>query len=129
MPDTVIKGTTYCGYVFIIYFLVEMIVKVSGLGPRVYASDNFNLFDAAITVVGVVQMTLDLAAPDAGGASAAGPLSAFRALRILRLAQSWKGLDRIISVMLSSLLSVGWLIILLLLFLFIAGLLGMTVSY
>lgn len=60
-----------------------------------------------------------------------GALSVFRAvrlLRIFRLARSWKSLNRIVTILLDSLAAVFWLTALLFLYLFITGLLGMTVG-
>ena len=42
--------------VFTWAFVAEMIIKLIGLGFRVYARDNFNLFDAAIVVLAGVDM-------------------------------------------------------------------------
>ena len=55
-------------------------------------------------------------------------LRCFRLLRVFRLARSWTSLNRIIDVLISSMKSVSWLTLLLALFIFITGLLGMTVS-
>jgi len=126
MPDSVARGTDYCNYFFTMYFFVEMITKVTGLGPHLYVSDNFNIFDALVTIAGVVEMALALA-PNVESSSAMSVFRAFRLLRIFRLARSWKSLNRIINVLLVSLLSVSWLTVLLFLFIFIGGLLGMTV--
>lgn len=52
-------------------------------------------------------------------------LRAFRLMRVFRLARSWKELNRILSIMIRSLVSVSYLSLLLLLFLFIFALLGM----
>jgi len=38
------------------YFVLEMFVKVMGLGPQLYASDNYNIFDALVTVLGGVSL-------------------------------------------------------------------------
>lgn len=126
MPESVVKGTEYCNYTFTMYFFCEMVIKITGLGPHLYISDNFNIFDAIVTIVGVIEMGLDLA-PNMGSSSAMSVFRAFRLLRIFRLARSWKSLNRIIKVLLVSLLSVSWLTALMFLFLFIGGLLGMTV--
>ena len=127
MPESVTKGTDTANYLFTMYFFLEMVIKITGLGPQLYASDSFNLFDALVTIVGVLEMALTLA-PNVSSSSAMSVFRAFRLLRIFRLARSWKGLNRIIKVLMVSLLSVGWLTALLFLFMFIGGLLGMTVS-
>lgn len=52
-------------------------------------------------------------------------LRAFRLLRIFRLARTWKELNRIVTAMIKSVMSVSYLSLILLLFLFIFALLGM----
>jgi hypothetical protein len=127
MPESVSKGTDYCNYIFTVYFLIEMTVKVTGLGPHAYVSDNFNIFDAIVTTTGVIEMAIALAPNISSPGGALSVFRAFRLLRIFRLARSWKSLNRIIKVLIASLLSVSWLTALLFLYLFIGGLLGMTV--
>ena len=129
MPESVSKGTDYSNYVFTMYFLREMIVKVTGLGPHAYVSDNFNIFDAIVTTIGVMEFAITMAPNVTSPGGAMSVFRAFRLLRIFRLARSWKSLNRIIKVLIASLLSVSWLTVLLFLYLFIGGLLGMTVSH
>ena len=100
-------------------------MQVIGLGPHRYCTDNYNIFDAAVTILGVIEMALALSGAQGNGLSA---LRALRLLRLFRLAKSWKSLNRMIKVMLVSIKSVLWLTVLLLLFIFMAGLLGMIVS-
>ena len=60
-----------------------------------------------------------------------GSLNAFRMLslfRVLELVRAFKGLNMVMTGLLNSLSSVFWLIVLLCLYLFIMGLLGMIVS-
>ncbi len=127
MPDSWANGTQYCNFAFTVYFVLEMVIKLMGLGPRAYVSDNFNIFDAVVTLLGVLDMALTLA-PNVSSPASLTVFRAFRLLRVLRLARSWKGLNRIVKVLFSSLASVGWLTVLLFLFLFITGLLGMAVG-
>ena len=42
---------TYC-------FLAEMIIKLLGLGIKEYSKDGFNLFDAAIVILSMVEIAL-----------------------------------------------------------------------
>lgn len=100
-------------------------MQILGLGTQRYCSDNYNLFDAAVTILGVIEMSLALSGAQGSGLSA---LRALRLLRLFRLAKSWKSLNRMIKVMLTSIKSVAWLTVLLILFIFMAGLLGMIVS-
>ena len=127
MPDSVATATRNCNFAFTMYFAIEMIIKITGLGPHLYVSDSFNIFDALVTIVGVLDMALTLA-PNVESPGVLSVFRCFRLLRIFRLARSWKSLGRIIDVLLVSTKSVGWLTVLLALYVFIMGLLGMAVS-
>ena len=120
-------ATQDANFAFTMYFVVEMTVKLMGLGPHRYVSDNFNIFDGLVTILGVIDMALTLA-PNVTSPGAMSIFRAFRLMRVFRLARSWTSLNHIITVLLSSLASVGWLTALMFLYLFITGLLGMTVS-
>ena len=69
-------------------FVGEMLVKLGGLGVKNYARDTFNLFDALLVVLSLVEMVLELL----GKSGLGGALIAFRGIRLLRvfkLARSW----------------------------------------
>ena len=121
-PNKVNVTVVNLNYAFTMFFLFEMLVKVGGLGPQRYCSDNYNIFDAAVTILGVIEMGLALSGAQGNGLSA---LRALRLLRLFRLAKSWRSLNRMIKVMLTSIKSVAWLTLLLILFIFMTGLLGM----
>ena len=75
-------------------FFLEMILKIIGLGFKNYRKDGYNLFDAVIVVISLVDWTISILEVDAGGA-----LKAFRAMRLLRmmkLSKSWKALSDIL---------------------------------
>lgn len=82
MPKSVEQFTMYCNYAFTVFFGIEMLIKLVGMGPYIYVLDPFNDFDGAITVVGIIDMALTLA-PGVNGLG--GATSAFRALRLLRV--------------------------------------------
>ena len=69
-----------------------MLAKMIGLGLQNYARDKFNLFDCLIVIVSLVDFTLSITI-ESEGESDSGIMSAFRALRLLRvvkLARHWK---------------------------------------
>ena len=74
---------TYC-------FLAEMIIRLAGLGVKEYVRDKFNVFDASIVLVSMIEIGLE----ELGvGMANAGAFSAFRSIRLLRtfkLVRSWK---------------------------------------
>lgn len=73
-------------------FFLEMIVKLIGIGPKNYIKDTYNIFDALIVTISVVDIIVTNTLMAAGGNTSKGPISAFRAFRLLRifkLAKSW----------------------------------------
>ena len=101
-----------------------MIMKLIGLGWSNYKLDSYNLFDAVIVIISLVDWTLSrIPGLDAGSA-----LNAFRALRLLRmmkLSKSWHALAEILRKTAKSLKDIGNFSMLLLLFMYIFALLGM----
>ena len=100
-----------------------MILKLIGLGFKNYSQDNYNVFDAVIVAISLVDWTITRLDVDAGGA-----LKAFRAMRLLRmmkLSKSWKALSNILITTAKSLKDISQFTILLVLFMYIFALLGM----
>lgn len=52
MPPGLQQGVQYANFAFTVYFVLEMIIKITGLGPHLYVSDNFNIFDGIVTILG-----------------------------------------------------------------------------
>ena len=69
-------------------FVGEMVIKLFGLGFKEYAKDSFNLFDAVVVVLSLVEVTMEASGVEGGGAFSA--LRAVRLLRVFKLARSWK---------------------------------------
>lgn len=93
-------------------------------GPTRYFSDGMNCFDALVVAISVTEMVMDII-PSVSGLGPLSVLRAFRLLRIFRLARSWKELHMIIKAMFKSVASTAYLSLLMLLFMFIAALMGM----
>jgi hypothetical protein len=111
--------------VFTYIFLVEMIVKLIGLGFKDYAADGFNVFDSVIVVISVAELFLKHANV---GFSSNGAISVFRAVRLLRvfkLARSWTSFRDILEKMLVTAREIRTFAILLLIFILVFALLGM----
>jgi hypothetical protein len=77
-------------------FFAEMILKICGLGWKNYAKDKFNMFDAVVVTISLVDWTISssVADPESLG-SGADLLQALRSLRMLRaikLARTWRDL-------------------------------------
>eukprot|EP00347_Sterkiella_histriomuscorum_P021532 403333648 len=76
-------------------FAGEMVIKLIGLGPKGYAQDKFNIFDCLIVVFSIAEILLQFTELGKGFTSS-GAISAFRAIRLLRvfkLARSWKRME------------------------------------
>lgn len=65
-------------------FFGEMIVKIIGLGPKMYSKDKFNLFDGFITLLTIAENIIDLSSADSSITSG-GAISGFRAVRLFRI--------------------------------------------
>ena len=111
--------------VFTWAFIIEMVIKLIGLGFREYARDSFNLFDALIVVLSIVDIIVEATL---SGDSPTAALSAFRGVRLLRvfkLARSWTSFREILAKILVTIKDVSTFSVLLLMFMFIFSLLGM----
>ena len=67
-------------------------MKMFALGVNNYIHDNFNLFDAVVVSLSLIDWSLDLILTPAQKASVGSSMQALRALRLLRvvkLARSW----------------------------------------
>ena len=108
---------TYC-------FIFEMIVKLIGLGIKEYVKDQFNIFDAVIVVISVIDIVLTQIYKD----FESGAFTAFRGVRLLRvfkLARSWTSFRDLLSQIVVSLKEVFTFFLLLVIGMFIFTLLGM----
>jgi len=118
----------YCNVFFTWVFFVEMTMKMGGFGIKNYARDKFNLFDACVVVLSLVDWTISKSLSEQDIGAAGDALQAFRAMRLLRvikLARLWKELQLILTKTLKSLRDISSFSILLILFMYIYALLGM----
>ena len=106
-------------------FVVEMVIKLLGIGFKEYARDSFNLFEAFIVILSIIDMIISAIF---SGDSPTGALSAFRGVRLLRvfkLARSWTSFRMILAKILVTIKDVSTFSVLLLMFVLIFSLLGM----
>lgn len=108
-------------------FLLEMVLKICGLGLSQYFRDKFNTFDCFIVFSSVIDFFLSLVFASNGdsGGGAISALRAFRLLRVFKLAKSWKKLQQLLKTIAATLNDISIFSILLLLFMFTFSLLGM----
>ena len=117
-----------CDIVFVWIFTIEMLAKLLGLGLKNYLLDRFNIFDALIVVISLVDFVLTMSVEI--GESTNGLMSALRALRLLRvvkLARHWAAFQEILITMVKSMAHISNFTFLLLLVLYILALLGMEI--
>lgn len=62
-----------------------MIIKISAFGPKLYAKDRVNLFDAVIVIFTIGENLVTIALDDSSGVSTGGAISGLRAIRLFRI--------------------------------------------
>jgi glucose-6-phosphate-specific signal transduction histidine kinase len=112
---------TYFNYVFTAIFVFEALIKIIGLGLRSFIRDRFNIFDLIVVIISIVELTFSK-----GGSGGFSGLRAVRLFRIVRLARSFERLKLLIDSIAHTLTAIGNFIILLVLFIYVYALLGMT---
>ena len=105
-------------------FFLEMILKIIGLGFSNYRQDSYNVFDAVIVIISLVDWTLSRI-PNLNAGSALNAFRALRLLRMMKLSKSWKALAEILRKTAKSLKDISNFSLLLILFMYIFALLGM----
>lgn len=113
-----------CNYAFVVIFTFEMVVRLGGLGWRGYKADSFNLFDGTIVILSLVEILMSAATGSSGG-GIASTFRAFRLLRIFKMAKSWTALNNIIDSFGKALPKLGYVTVLMMLYMFIAAVAGM----
>ena len=78
-------------------FIVELILKVMGLGFKGYLADGYNKIDCILVLLSLIEMTLELYGKVQLTSGAFTVLRGFRLLRILKLARSWNALRDLLS--------------------------------
>lgn len=68
-----------------------MILKIVGLGFVNYRQDKYNVFDAVIVIISLVDWSISRI-PDLNAGSALNAFRAMRLLRMMKLSKSWKAL-------------------------------------
>jgi len=121
MSDSLAYHLNLGNAILTIIFALEMCLKIVGYLPRGYIKDPFNVFDGVIVLASLLEFIPNNSA--AGGGISA--LRTFRLLRVFKMVKSIKSLRRLMVTVLESLENVGYMILLLCLFIFITGIMGM----
>jgi hypothetical protein len=130
-PDSWQDGFNTLNLAFTAIFAVEMLLKLFGFGPRNYLRDYFNVFDACVVVISLIEVIITYTS-DSGGnkRSAASAFRAvrifriFRVLRVTRLLRSMRFMKVIMDVVKSTVEQFSYIAMLMFLFVFIFTLLG-----
>jgi len=99
-------------------------VKIYGMSPQLWCKDRFNIFDATVIVFSWLDIVLSLSLGTDGASITA--LRTFRTLRFFRLARSFRSLRKILDALFGSFGTMIDLAFLLLIFMFVMALLGMS---
>ncbi|KAK3774551.1 hypothetical protein RRG08_016923 [Elysia crispata] len=118
-PELLTMILEYSNIVFCVLFGAEMAFKIVSYGVFGYISNGFNVFDSFIVILSIVELAQ-------GGASGLSVLRTFRLLRILKLVRFMPALRRQLVVMLRTMDNVATFFALLVLFMFIFSILGMS---
>nr|KAG5712091.1 hypothetical protein BaRGS_020817 [Batillaria attramentaria] len=110
-------------FVFLGLFICEMLIKMYGLGIRLYFQSSFNIFDCFVIVGSIVEVIW--ATFKEGQSFGISVLRALRLLRIFKVTRYWSNLRNLVISLLSSMRSILSLLFLLFLFILIFALLGM----
>ena len=103
--------------VFTILFTFEVVLKLIGFGFRPFCRDNFNIFDALIVIMSLLELVLG----SGGGISALRAFRLFRVFKLFRVGDLRILIDSIIF----TVSTIGNYVVLLILFIYVYALLGM----
>ncbi|KPP67491.1 hypothetical protein Z043_113913, partial [Scleropages formosus] len=122
----------YAEFIFLGLFLLEMLLKMYGLGPRLYFHSSFNCFDCGLQTGGIsLQVIVGSIFEVMWGVFRPGMsfgisvLRALRLLRIFKITKYWASLRNLVVSLMNSMKSIISLLFLLFLFIVVFALLGM----
>uniref|UniRef100_A0A8W8KU20 Voltage-dependent calcium channel type A subunit alpha-1 n=1 Tax=Magallana gigas TaxID=29159 RepID=A0A8W8KU20_MAGGI len=113
----------YTEFVFLGLFIFEMLIKMYGLGVRIYFQSSFNIFDCGVIIVSIIEVIWSYYKD--GASFGISTLRALRLLRVFKVTRYWSSLRNLVVSLLSSMRSIVSLLFLLFLFILIFALLGM----
>jgi hypothetical protein len=116
-PEELTSFIEWTNGFFAYIFLIEVILRVVSVGPKAYFIQGFNVCDAAIVVMGCLEVFVT-----SGSLSS---LRSFRLLRMFKLARYLPTMQSQLTVMMKSLDSVMTFLLLLFLFIFMFAIMGM----
>jgi hypothetical protein len=106
-------------------FAGEMLLKLAGLGLKEYVRDKFNLFDAFIVIMSMIDNIMFYAVGSIASGGGVMILRSVRLLRVFKLARNWKSLRVLISKMMNTLPNLASFGLLLFVFIIVFVILGL----
>ena len=106
-------------------FVAELVIKLIGLGVKEYARDSFNLFDALVVVLSLVDIIVTAAIGDSGKTDVLSAFRGVRLLRVFKLARNWSSFRKILTKIIDTMKHTAIFSVLLIMFALIFSLLGM----
>ena len=125
--DAWLSFTHGLDYFFDAAFLLEMVLKLIGLGPRAYFKDRWNRLDAFLVIASISDQLMLLTSVFKNGALLERIFQFLRLLRLLRmlkLARYFQGLRSMLQKTAMSLVDIGPFAFLLFLFIYLFALIG-----
>lgn len=118
LESHVVSAFNTTNYIFTAIFTLEVIMKFVGLRPRIFMREKFNIFDLAIVIVSLVEISIS---------QGKGSLSSLRAFRLLRIFKIFRAenLRILIDSIAFTVTTIGNYFVLLILFIYVYALLGM----
>lgn len=123
LPGTILDILNIFNLFFTAIFTIEVLLKLVGLGVRVFVKEKFNQFDFLIVVISIVQLVVK--EDDSNDASFFSSLRAFRLFKLFRLFKVGD-LRILLDSIAFTLSTISDYVILLLLFMFVFALVGMS---
>ncbi|XP_074649873.1 sodium channel protein 1 brain-like isoform X1 [Tubulanus polymorphus] len=117
------KGLEITNYIFSGIFILEAILKILSM-PRIYWKSAWNVFDFVIVLASILDFIMGQIehVTNAG----LGVVRVCRLFRVFRLAQSWTTMRILLSIIFSTLHSLGNLTLILLIFMYMFAVIGMS---
>ncbi|CAF3656748.1 unnamed protein product [Rotaria sp. Silwood1] len=116
--DKMTRILTTGNYVFTGIFTTEAILKIIAKAPAKYFKNGWNVFDAIIVTLSLVELGL-------ANIKGLSVLRSFRLLRVFKLAKSWPTLNRLMSIIGKTIGALGNLTLVLVIIIFIFAVMGM----
>ncbi|ETO13904.1 hypothetical protein RFI_23463 [Reticulomyxa filosa] len=107
--------------IFTVIFTIELIMKFVGLGPSLWFHDRFNIYDAIIVLISLLDMIISAASNQPKIANVILAFRTLRVLRILRLFHRIQPLRILLNAILEAVEPIGLLFLILSLFLFMVS--------